>query len=333
MLFTPLTIFSWLGFSHHKFPSLPISQSQLPSRETKLFRPPNLSSSMPSPLIPRSKSVPNITHTQHSPSDSVKTSKSDDSPKAPLHSKISTREEGEGEGEGSSLTAKNLQEFNKRNDATQGERRHLPKSPYYRGLLTNQSLAIELHKLAEGSPVRDHTAALSSSLILKVQEWSNSWLSKTPKEDRSHDTPLALPTLPSSSRTTPAGIGKEIGIGVKDAHPGEDLQVLFSKEKSLREIVSEPPSAPLLQTSLLSPPPTPSLQISEQDVAKPSSCTKSPEKSTTEEEQETDTKWSDKKYIWADKHRPNALKDFICNRDIALELQALVCTPCLISIS
>lgn len=42
------------------------------------------------------------------------------------------------------------------------------------------------------------------------------------------------------------------------------------------------------------------------------------------EEEEIVAEQSEMKFIWADKHRPQALKDFLCNRDIALELQALV---------
>lgn len=136
---------------------------------------------------------------------------------------------------------------------------------------------------------------------------------------------------------------------------------LLYKGKPLRERVSQPPSPPPtpphppLKTTrppLVSPlstqppaqtsqpqlstqpppsqPPAQTSMLTIQKSAKKSEILESetppadnavPEEKTTIE--------NERKYIWADKYRPFTLKDFLCNRSKALELQALVKYPVL----
>nr|XP_009788153.1 PREDICTED: replication factor C subunit 5-like [Nicotiana sylvestris] len=100
-------------------------------------------------------------------------------------------------------------------------------------------------------------------------------------------------------------------------------------------VVLPPPPAPPITSppklSIPSPPPTPLiLQTSLQDeeieaVPLPASPTQTTEdeKDTTKEQDITSPEQKDKRFKWADKYRPNALKDFLCNRNTALELKAL----------
>nr|XP_033516889.1 uncharacterized protein LOC117281155 [Nicotiana tomentosiformis] len=92
-----------------------------------------------------------------------------------------------------------------------------------------------------------------------------------------------------------------------------------------------PPITSPPKLSIPSPPPTPLiLQTSLQDeeieaVPLPASPTQTTEdeKDTTKEKDITSPEQKDKRFKWADKYRPNALKDFLCNRNTALELKAL----------
>ena len=75
---------------------------------------------------------------------------------------------------------------------------------------------------------------------------------------------------------------------------------LVNKEKSLRERVSE-----------LSAPPAPTMLPAKTVV-------------DNDEKKEANIYKVNQKFILADKYRPKALKDFICNRSEATRLQALV---------
>ncbi|XP_059310606.1 uncharacterized protein LOC132061949 [Lycium ferocissimum] len=336
----------------------------------------NLSSSMPSPSILRSKSVPcNISETQNSPTNSlivapsVRSSKSADSLKPSSWPKTVNEfiiaRKGGSSSKNSSLTADNLQEFNKRN-AIQEEKRYSARSPYYRGL-TDSSKEINRQKLlAEfSSPGKDISAFSTSSssksnLATKVQEWSASYFARKSKEERTSSS-LNVSSRnkniqdPSSEtrdkRVIRTTIGEELGLrskGVRRCARKSKLRISqLDQGKPLRERASEmqpnlvqlPAPAPPLTSprklSLPSPPPTPLiLQTSSQEeeiepVPLPASPTQTvdDEKDTIEEKDITvPEEQNDKRFKWADKYRPNALKDFLCNRNTALELKALAKT-------
>ncbi|KAK4379568.1 hypothetical protein RND71_001430 [Anisodus tanguticus] len=296
---------------------------------------------MPNPSITRSKSVPcNISETQNSPTNSfivapsVRSSKSADSLKPTWPKKVNEfiiARKGGSSSKNSTLTANNLEEFNKRN-AIQEEKRYSARSPYYKGLTDSSKLINRQKLLAESKEERTSSSLNVSSGNKNIQH---------PSSSETRDKRVI--------RTT---IGEELGIrskGVrrcvrKSKHRSSQLD----QGKPLRERASEmqtnivqlPAPAPPLTSppklSLPSPPPTPLiLQTSSQDeeiesVPLPPSPTQTvDEKDTINENDITvPAEQTDKRYIWADKYRPNALKDFLCNRNTALELKALAETDC-----
>ncbi|EOY25329.1 ATPase family associated with various cellular activities, putative isoform 1 [Theobroma cacao] len=175
-------------------------------------------------------------------------------------------------------------------------------SPYYKGLI-DLTLSINREKNISGaeSPGRvSHTTTVFtttsstlSSFFVKVQEFSSSCFTcrKTGNQDPS---PAAAP--PTSVKTTfPKGMKSE----KKEATDPPDPQ-LVDEVKPLRERVSEPSAPPTL--TILPTKTVPS----------------------NDEKKEADTHKGNQKFIWADKYRPKALKDFICNKSEATRLQALV---------
>lgn len=265
----------------------------------------------------------------------------------------------------------NLKEFDRRNEVREGKRE--PSSPYYRGL-TDQKIGIEKQKLAESSPLRESfSVAVSSRSFVKNQERRNSRF--VAKETSLARTQVKSRKTGNEQEMTEKEKEKEIHHGHNSSRT--DLYTLFSKEKPMREKISEttqsrktrkeqgkkqeihhssrtglnastgkekslrervseqlpppitapslpqqlPEPLPASRPSLPSPPPTPLVQASEQE--KESSPPPTQGKSIAELD-ETIAELDEIKFIWADKHRPQALKDFLCNRDMALELQALV---------
>lgn len=263
----------------------------------------------------------------------------------------------------------NLKEFDRRNEVREGKRE--PSSPYYRGL-TDQKIGIEKQKLAESSPLRESfSVAVSSRSFVKIQERRNSRF--VAKETSLARTQVKSRKTGNEQEMTEKEKEKEIHHGHNSSRT--DLYTLFSKEKPMREKISEttqsrstktrkeqgkkqeihhssrtglnastgkekslrervseqlpppiiapslPQQLPEPRLSLPSPPPTPLVQAPEQE--KESSPPPTQGKSIAELD-ETVAEENEFKFIWADKHRPQALKDFLCNRDMALELQALV---------
>lgn len=170
-------------------------------------------------------------------------------------------------------------------------------SPYYKGL-TDSTLRINREKNVSGadSPGRESqtttvfsTSSSSVSILFgKVQELGSSCFTCTRPGvlQPVKATNLSLP-VPCSNTTSVKDTKpekKEV-----DDHP-PDVQLVF-KEKPLRERVREPSAEP----------PT---------VPK-----------TVVEKKEAEV---NQKFIFADKYRPKALKDFICNRSEALRVQDLV---------
>ncbi|KAA8515762.1 hypothetical protein F0562_018627 [Nyssa sinensis] len=199
------------------------------------------------------------------------------------------------------------EELNSRNGILHDKREC--SSRYYKGL-TDSSLAIHRQKLSDSSAGREsHAIAIASrsksSFIVKMQKWSSlfSLLSK----QKIH---LVRDSFSSSSQLTEVKtttIAKELGLERKNASDSftGTKSALLAKKKPLRERVSEQP--PLLLPQPLSLPPLSPLPLPAQT---------SNEKDTKEMENE-------RVFVWADKYRPVALKDFICNRNKAIELEAM----------
>lgn len=224
----------------------------------------------------------------------------------------------------SDLTEESLGEHNKLhgvlpqkahiiNYITSVDERNNKCSPYYKGL-TDFTLSLNREKNTSGadSPGREsHTTSVFTSssssistLFVKVQEFGTSCFTgrRMGKRDPS---PAAAVTKLSSSFTkaaTPVEMKSEEKGAASDP-PGE-AQFVDHKEKPLRERVSEP-SAPA--------PPIPTILPATKTFVRN-------EKKTDG----ADVYKVNQKYIMADKYRPVALKDFLCNRSEAIRLQALV---------
>ncbi|KAH0726237.1 hypothetical protein KY284_002102 [Solanum tuberosum] len=198
-----------------------------------------------------------------------------------------------------------------------------------------------------------------SNLAIKVQEWSASYFVRKGKEERASsflNVSSGNKNIrdPSSSETKVirTTIGEELGIHSKGVRRRSKSRISqLDQGKPLRERASEmqtnnivllpaaPAPAPLppvtspIKLSLPSPPPTPLILQTSQDEEIGSVLLPLPASSTQNVDDEKDTtnvkdmtvpeKQIDKRFTWADKYRPNALKDFLCNRNIALELKAL----------
>ncbi|KAL0379982.1 UNVERIFIED_CONTAM: hypothetical protein Sangu_0062500 [Sesamum angustifolium] len=160
---------------------------------------------MPSPVIPRSKSAPDIT-SPHSPLNVQSSSKSVRSARSTGSSIISWQKKLgvyiSGKKKNSNLTEESLEEFNRRN--TLIEARYNTSSPYYKGL-TDFSLVINREKLSGSSPGRESHATsyissgTKSSFILMVQEWGSSCFSTSKKNEKS--SPSSVSWTKSSSST------------------------------------------------------------------------------------------------------------------------------------
>ncbi|KAI3681407.1 hypothetical protein L6452_36202 [Arctium lappa] len=160
-------------------------------------------------------------------------------------------------------------------------------SPYYKGLLYT-----EPPPPAPTSPDRESQASTyassssRSSFSLKMQEWSASCFSFKIKDEKA-------PTMIKVYSTE------------------------LRNEESLRERGSESPSSPSLA------PPLPPMAALVPPVSLPP-LPLSPTERVVINAKDTSEPKPEKKYLWADKYRPAALKDFICNKDKANELQKTV---------
>ncbi|KAI3444886.1 hypothetical protein Pfo_001551 [Paulownia fortunei] len=239
---------------------------------------------MPSPVIPRSKSAPDIT-SPHSPSNiqpsskSIRSTRSTGSPITSWPKKLGDYIKGKTKN--SHLTEESLQEFNRRNALV--EARYNTSSPYYKGL-TDFSLVINREKLSGSSPGRESHATSyvssgsKSSFVVKVQEWGSSCFTSKKHEKSSsslgsswtkssHDTRFTTSSSSSSSkiietvaltkiRTKTTKIDSESEKKKVTFHSMKSVDTIISStmEKPLRERDSEPPSMLPLPPPTASPP-------------------------------------------------------------------------------
>ncbi|XP_073288555.1 replication factor C subunit 3-like isoform X2 [Primulina huaijiensis] len=298
---------------------------------------------MPSPLMPRSKSAPDI-NTQSSFSHSYVPPPG----KSFVSSSLAC---------GSLLTSGT----NKHRRNALEEARISTSSPYYKGL-TDFSLVINRERLSGSSPGREiHATSFAgsgskSSFAAKMQEWGSSWFTLKKHEKNSNEIAAAPENVEERApfaplRTHNQIMDKSTKTGLKYerkkvAFPsvlGVETANLSTKEKPLREKESEgspredvhcplpqitQPTAQA-QPSLLSiplsctgtsPPVRPAFESS------PSLLPRRPAAvgATYKNKETTKMIGNERKYVWADKYRPILLPDFICNRTTALRLQSRV---------
>uniref|UniRef100_A0A2N9F8F7 Uncharacterized protein n=1 Tax=Fagus sylvatica TaxID=28930 RepID=A0A2N9F8F7_FAGSY len=167
------------------------------------------------------------------------------------------------------------------------------------GVFTNPPLKLA-HPGSSPRP-KSHATTVStssslSSFLDKVREFGSCFSPK--KGNSSNNKPASYATISSSlSRIPKASLYKEMNIEEKKKISEKAL--LIEEGKPLRERVPEP-----------TPTPTLALPSNEDQVIN--------EKDMNEKVNEMS------EFVWANKYRPKALEDFICNRDKAIELRSLV---------
>ncbi|XP_075510946.1 uncharacterized protein LOC142546870 isoform X3 [Primulina tabacum] len=297
---------------------------------------------MPSPLMPRSKSAPDI-NTQSSPSHSYV---------PPPGKSVSSSLAG-----GSLLTSGTKKP---RRNALE-EARISTSSPYYKGL-TDFSLVINRERLSGSSPGREIHATSSagsgsrSSFAVKVQEWGFNWFALKKHEKNSNERAAAPENVEDRAPLAPLRTHNQImdkstktGLEYerkKVAFPsvlGVETANLSAKEKPLREKESEGsrrgdvhcPLPQITQTTAQAQPSLLSIPLSCTGTSPPvrpafeSSPSLLPRHPaavgvTYKNKETTKMMENERKYVWADKYRPILLPDFICNRTTALRLQSRV---------
>ncbi|KAL3537190.1 hypothetical protein ACH5RR_000556 [Cinchona calisaya] len=181
---------------------------------------------------------------------------------------------------------------------------------------------------------------------------SQSRTSSSNKRKTSRDSLASTPSLPSApsssstrrkakaatvARDRTTKTAKESGYEGKEVSSStnkKDVAIdILNKGKPLRERVSQPPM----------PAPTPPHSGQQMPVPRPRTRPQPPQTSAQTHQREEQTNLSlqppktsatspvekavqekeTNKYMWADKYRPSTLKDFLCNRSKALELQAM----------
>ncbi|CAK7349249.1 unnamed protein product [Dovyalis caffra] len=227
----------------------------------------------------------------------------------------------------SDLTEESLDAHNRRQEAINIVHKNAKCSPYYKGLV-DYSLIIsrERHPLPipPTSPGREsHASVITStslsSFVFKMQEWSScfSFSSKSNNvKGKENNAPTAVlaaskshikptkpsPAVPNYSASSLSDLPSPRTTLEKET-PNVNALPVVTEEKPLRERVSEskPPAAAPSQTDdddhdLLDCPNT-------HDVMNLN---------------------LGRKFMWADKYQPQALQDFICNRDQAIRMQGMM---------
>ncbi|KAL3742567.1 hypothetical protein ACJRO7_017957 [Eucalyptus globulus] len=247
----------------------------------------------------------------------------------------------------SDLTEENLQEHNRRQAVV--DVRNSKCSPYYKGL-TDQSLAIGRRRPSVSSPERESHATTmrtsstsTSSLVKKMKEWRSRFNKNNKRLKNEEQAPTA--GQPFVRRTKKTTLLKEMGVkGLDMKGLGSDrgvVAVVNDNQKPLRERVSESKSKRTLPRSsnVKSEPKAQAggdvlatgkpYQGMESDDMVVEASDQSPNledidgvMSDKDKGAGADDMLVEKEFVWATKYRPKALKDFICNRDKALSLQA-----------
>ncbi|XP_012085970.1 replication factor C subunit 3 [Jatropha curcas] len=251
----------------------------------------------------------------------------------------------------SDLTEESLEAHNKRqaaifqtevvNNAHQSliDDRNAKCSPYYKGL-TDYSLILNRERFlspaaaaaASTSPGRESHAttiattssSFSSFVLVKMQEWT-SCFNKSSKQNNTNapapvPVPVPVPVMAASLAPAEATAGVEQGqpscsyssSWEKKKESGhKNVLSVISEEKPLRERVSSSESN---KPSTLSPPP-PQPQPPPPPVCRTSNIDEKKEKIINT--------LIERKFTWADKYRPKALKDFICHKATVTKVQDL----------
>ncbi|XP_057999450.1 replication factor C subunit 3-like [Hevea brasiliensis] len=218
-------------------------------------------------------------------------------------------------------------------------------SPYYKGL-TDYSLIInrEKHHLPQStSPEREsqattnvsNSSSLSSFVFIKKQAWTACFSSLvSSNKDKQNNAPASAPApAPDTASAPPPPPPPPPPVPFPE--PSVERMPLETKEtdKSVLSVIQEekPLRERVLSSESKSPPPSPTPPSSPPSIKTDAGTAKVDERNDTatakvDERNDTAIEMLDgrKQFTWADKHRPKALKDFICNRATATRVQGMI---------
>lgn len=199
------------------------------------------------------------------------------------------------------LTEERLREHNRRPPSA--------ASAYYRGLTNSRlylrSLGLSPSRESVASSARSSSSSSSSSVLLTLQEWDPSWFLRSfikKKEVGGGKLQKALspaaasawdPGLPAVAEAVPRGGGSGIRRPLRES---EQVQVPVP--------VPAPVQKPAVAAPVVNVP-------THQQVLPPTVSIGAEGR-------------KEREFVWAHKYRPRHLKEFICNRDQAEELQETV---------
>ncbi|KAK2650932.1 hypothetical protein Ddye_018421 [Dipteronia dyeriana] len=173
-------------------------------------------------------------------------------------------------------------------------------SPYYKGL-TDASLVINRSRSSPGreshhaaTSVTTSTSSTLSSVIIKMQEWSSCITFQFRGDHINH----------TASATNSSSIDHNVNNGKKNTAAAETT--LGNEKEAVIALLNDRNKEKPLRESTIS------------------SVTSESSSSSTVKVDENIKKEKEREFIWATKYQPTVLKDFICNRDKAIQLQGLV---------
>ncbi|KAF9626371.1 hypothetical protein IFM89_032787, partial [Coptis chinensis] len=267
------------------------------------------------PLVSRSLSDPNLSSTNqssHLPPSGRSTQSTTSTTTRRKGGRNRPRRKSNAKTTSDYLTEESLEKFNERN-AANDMKKNTNSSPNYKGL-TDSTLYISRQKHVgfNHGPESLKTTSTSSSIstvFMKIQEWSISCF-KGKHDSRinvaasrnSRNSLQQLSKVDSFAMTNTTAIKEALELRRKELSVYK-MRNSINEEKPMRERVSieavqkEPVVLEKKETVIMV-----------ENTEKP----------------EENTKKKDRQFVWANKYRPKALKDFICNRDKAEELIGVV---------
>ncbi|KAH7576121.1 hypothetical protein JRO89_XS01G0000700 [Xanthoceras sorbifolium] len=195
-------------------------------------------------------------------------------------------------------------------------------SPYYKGL-TDASLTINRSKPIVSSPGREsHHATTSvttstssslSSFIIKMQEWSSCFVFKFGGQYHTFNkSPTTASTIASSIDNVSSNkISHAASSSTRTTTTVTSVKgmTLYNKKGVNASLNDRKKEKPLRESN------TNSIVSESSSSSTTTVAVDKPENIEQDKERE---------FIWSNKYQPKALKDFICNRDKAIQLQGLV---------
>ncbi|EXB70670.1 hypothetical protein L484_023856 [Morus notabilis] len=224
-------------------------------------------------------------------------------------------------------------------------------SPYYRGLLSRPALSpysperTESHIAPSNTTTAFTKASFASSIMVKIQGFTGACLAfRSKKEDHNHDhkaTPSAgLTNSTTANRVTSTGASSSSSYysAFPSPSPAPPLlasdmiiteEALAKEKKSVAGITDErgtnSEKKPLRESRVSAGlAHDEAMSLPDQQIISPlEKFGHADQKDILIDDRDRKLMDGEREFLWADKYRPKALEDFICNRSKAIQLQAL----------